>query len=128
MLGGLGITAMKAAGWFDIALAVFHMAFWRIFAWHQELARPLPTNGAIMRVLNIQMTLLFALFGILFLWSADEPFVPFFERMAMWIWSAFWVLRAVLQPVYFPRGIVSGGFTVLFGLGAALHIVAAFAR
>jgi len=43
--------AAFAAGLFDLALAVFHMLFWRLFGWPGRLAALDPVNRGLVPVL-----------------------------------------------------------------------------
>ena len=52
-----------AAGAFNLALAVFHLCFWRLFRWPASLAESGSLNRNVTQILNLAITYLFALFG-----------------------------------------------------------------
>lgn len=122
---------MKAHGWlfaaagYNLALALFHLCFWRIFRWREELPRMHPTNRGVMQVLNIMLVCFFLLCAILqAMWPDEVATTPLGRALLVGL-TGFWILRAALQPVFWPRlGIRSWGFCFLFLVGAGLHAAA----
>lgn len=104
-----------AAAIFNFAFAGFHLMFWRLFGWKRDLPRLRPVNQAIVPVLNLALTFLFALAGAIMIIEAPIP--TLLAGMAV-----FWLFRAALQPFYFGLGDpASRLITVIFLLGAILH-------
>lgn len=114
-----------AAAVFNIAFALFHVAFWRLFRWPEELQRVGIANRGIMQVLNLSLIFLFLLIGCVFaLFPRDivETGLGQFLLLGM---TWFWLVRAVYQPLFF--GWFHPLSTSLFGvflLGAAVHALA----
>lgn len=109
---------------FNAALGVFHLAFWKLFRWREELPRLGPVNRGVLQVLNIMLSYVF------FAVAAGQV-----AQAAAWIGTplgraatagvaGFWILRAALQPFFWPRTGASWAMCGVFGLGAALHAVA----
>lgn len=128
---GLG-AGMKAHHWiyaaavYHVALAVFHVGFWRLFRWREELPRLRAVNRGVLQVLNIMLTYFFLLCAALqFGWPMalrlTAPGKFFLGAMA-----GFWLLRAVLQPVFWPEfaGKINVIFAAIFVAGAGLHLLA----
>lgn len=111
-----------AAACYDLAFALFHLAFWRLFGWPGRLEPAGPVNSAVMQVLNIMLTFIFVAYAAALLGLGAAA--PATMLMAG---SAFWLLRMLLQPVYFAGvGWRAHVFTPVFALGAGLHAAAAW--
>jgi hypothetical protein len=116
---------LMGAGAFNLAFAVFHLAFPRLFHWDQELARLAAVNRAIVQVLNFCLVYLFALFACVLLVFPAEMAATALGRFLLLGMAAFWVVRAIYQPMFFSlRHWLSSLLFVLFLAGAALHLAA----
>jgi hypothetical protein len=118
-------TWILAAGAFNLALALFHLCFWRIFGWPQSLAQSGTLNRSVTQILNLAITFLFALSGLVcILFPADlaGTALGHFWLLAM---AIFWLARAFVQPIFFGlRHPASLAIFVVFALGCAIHAVA----
>lgn len=115
-----------AAAGYNVALALFHACFWRIFRWRDELPKLHPANRGVMQVLNIMLTFVFLAVAVLQLgWAAEMVGSPLGRALLVGL-IAFWLLRAVLQPIFWatlPRA-TNWAFALLFLVGAGLHFLA----
>jgi hypothetical protein len=131
-VGRPSVAPMQSQSWlfaaagYDVALAVFHLAFWRMFRWHDELPKLHPVNRGVLQALNIMLTaVLLFMAALLLLRPADLTGTPL-GRLVLAGMTAFWVLRAVLQP-FLWRGLpaaTNAAFAILFSAGAGLHALA----
>lgn len=110
-----------AGGIYCWAFGLFHLMFWRLFGWREELARLRHVNRAIMQVLNLCLTWVFAVFGYLCVaYPVDLAHTPLGRALLAAI-ALFWLFRAVEQVVFFGlRHWVSKVFLLLFVGGAVL--------
>lgn len=109
------------AGVYNIGFAVFHLFFWRLFRWAEELPRLGRVNQGIVPVLNLALTFMFIMVGTLMLVA---PSVELLAGMTL-----FWIFRATLQPLYFGlRQRASAAIFILFLAGIALHGAAWWSR
>ena len=114
--------AIYLGGAFNTALFVFHAFFWRIFRWRDDLASLTSLNRAVMQVLNLCLMFAFAIFAYVSFFHADELLGTPLGRAMLVLIAAFWLLRALQQPVFFRvRGTVNAAFFSLFLVGAALY-------
>lgn len=114
---------LYAAAGFNVALALFHLAFWRLFQWKTELAKLHPTNRGVVQVLNVMLSFFFVFMAAMqLIWAHELPTIgP--GRMLLAGMTLFWSVRAVLQFVFWrtlPLRI-NLVFGALFAIGAALH-------
>lgn len=117
---------LYAAAGYNVALAGFHLGFWRMFRWREELAQLHPANRGVMQALNAMLTFVFLLMAGLQVLRADEMVASPLGRTLMGGLMLFWVVRAALQPVFF-RGLPTAtnvAFVLLFLAGAGLHAMA----
>ncbi len=116
----------RLAGWFDIGFAIFHLAFWKLFRWREASIALGRVNAGILQVLNIQLVLLFLLFGVVFVLHAEGGMKTALGRDVLLVWTGFWVLRTALQPWFFGLEHWSSKLlTGLFATGVLLHFVPA---
>lgn len=115
-----------AAAGFNVALAAFHLGFWRMGRWREELPKLHPANRGVMQVMNIMLMAFLLLLGGLQLLLPSEMATSPLGRLLMMGLALCWILRAVLQPIFWrsmPTG-TNAAFVGLFLLGAGLHILA----
>lgn len=97
-----------------MAFAMFHLFFWQLFRWTEELPRLSRVNQGIVPALNLALSFMFIMVGTLMLVA---PSVGLLAGMTL-----FWIFRAALQPLYFGlRHRASAAIFVVFLVGVALH-------
>jgi len=115
-------SAVVASGVFDLALALFHATFWRLFRWPQSLGSLGHINRNILYILNLAVAALFTLMGALLITYRSDVATTSLGAALLWGLSLFWLARAALQPQMF--GLKKPLSVVLFGvflLGSILH-------
>jgi hypothetical protein len=117
---------LYAAAGYNVALAVFHLGFWRMFRWREELPKLHAVNQGVMQAMNLILTYLLVLMAGLQVLRADEMVGTSLGRTLMAGLMLCWLVRAALQPVFF-RGLPTAtnvAFVLLFLAGAGLHAMA----
>lgn len=106
----------------NLAFLAFHLAFWRLFRWREELARLHWTNRAIMQVLNLRLIYVFGLFAALQACFAEALLMTALGRFLQAGIALFWTLRAAEQVIFFRlRHFASVGIFALFMAMAGIH-------
>jgi len=115
-----------AAAGYNVALAAFHLGFWRMFRWREELPKLHPANQGVVQVMNVMLAAGFLLMAGLQILRADEILTSPLGRTLMAGLMGFWLLRAALQPVFFRAlpAATNVAFVMLFLAGAGLHAMA----
>jgi hypothetical protein len=115
-----------AAAGYNVALAVFHLGFWRLFRWAEELPKLHPANRGVLQVLNLMLIFMFLLVAGAEVLLADEMTGTALGRALLAGMMLFWILRAGLQLVFWPPAArpVNAAFVSLFLIGAGLHALA----
>jgi len=110
-------------GAFHLAFAVFHMCFWKLFRWKEDLDKLRHVNRAVMQILNLCLTYLFIVFGILSIIYRQEMISTNLGNALLVSIAVFWILRMIEQLIFFglksTRSIV---FTFLFILGGLIYV------
>lgn len=115
--------AVTLGGLFNLAFALFHMLFWKLFRWKRELASLNHLNRAVMQVLNLCLTFVFLIFAYLLIVYSGELVATSLGRSLLLLISVFWFLRAVEQVAFFGlKSKVSLLFLLVFLIGALVHL------
>lgn len=115
-----------AAAGYNVALALFHLMFWRIFQWRAELPKLHPVNRGAMQVMNIMLTFGFLGFAALLVLFREAMVTTGLGRALLAAAMFFWIVRAIVQPIFF-RGVqrtTNIGFVMVCLAGAGLHALA----
>jgi hypothetical protein len=115
-------TLIKVGGVYNIILVVFHMLFWRIFNWGDDLRTLSILNKAVMQVLNISLIFVFVIFAYVSLAHSLELLTSPLGKSLLILMAVFWLIRSILQVVFFRlRHWGSVAFMVFFIAGAFLY-------
>jgi hypothetical protein len=115
-------TLLMLGGIFNVAFAVFHLFFWRLFDWKRDLASLSFINRQVMQILNLCVTFVFLIFAYISFFHSTELLGTGLGRALLLLISLFWFLRAAEQVLFFqlkrPRSV---GFFVVFLVGGLLY-------
>ena len=116
-------SAVILGGFFNLAFALFHVCFWRLFRWKRTLASLNRINRAVMQVLNLCLTFVFLIFGYLLIAHSEELLATGLGRALLGLISVFWLLRALQQVVFFGlKSKLSIAFLMIFLTGGLIHL------
>ena len=120
-------TLIKAGGFYTIGLVLFHLCFWRIFNWDQELKQVSFLNRAIMQVLNISLIFAFIIFSYISLAHTSEILASSLGKSLLVLMALFWLARTIQQIIFFKlQHWASWAFLLLFFTGALLYGIPAY--
>ena len=118
------LAVLIGAGLFDIGFAIFHLMFWRLFAWEDLLPRMGSVNGGILQILNLRLIFLFLAFGLAFVTMPAAFTTTSPGMVVLAIWALFWFMRAGEQIWFFGlKHRLSMVLFVLFLVGGLLHLL-----
>lgn len=119
---------LTVGGVYNIAFAIFHIFFWKIFNWNRDLKKLEKINKAIMQVLNLCLTFCFIVFSYLSFFHSAELLTTSLGTVVLSAISIFWLLRAIEQMVFFKRkNLVSIVFFIVFLGGFVIYGIPLFA-
>jgi hypothetical protein len=114
-----------ASGVFNLALAAFHLLFWRLFRWPRSLSGSGDLNRSVTQILNLAITYLFTLAALVCFLFPSELTATTLGRFWLIAMAVFWLARALIQPPFFGlRHPLSVAIFCVFVLGAVIHAMA----
>lgn len=117
-------TMIIIGGLYNSAFAVFHVFFWKLLKWKEDLAKLKPINRAATQILNLCLTFAFVIFAYISLFHAHELLASRLGKSLLGLMAIFWFLRALEQIIFFGlRHRVSLAFLVLFLVGTGLYSI-----
>jgi len=115
-------SIVMLGGIFNVAFAVFHVLFWRLFDWKRDLASLSFINRQVMQILNLCLTFVFLIFAYISFFHTTELLGTGLGRALLVLISVFWFLRAVEQAIFFQlKRRRSVAFFVAFLVGGLLY-------
>ncbi|MBI4672039.1 MAG: hypothetical protein HY741_10295 [Chloroflexi bacterium] len=122
-MNNLSLTLLIVGGFFNLGFGLFHLTFWRVFRWKEELASLSFINRGIVQVLNLCLTFVFFVLAYISFFHASELLSTKLGAALLTAIALFWFLRAVEQVIFFRlRRPVSLILTLVFLLGSALYL------
>ena len=113
-----------AGGIYNLGFAVFHLTFWKVFRWKQDLALISRLNSGIFQIINLCLTLVFFFFAYISFFQINDLLNTGLGNATVIFISLFWFLRMVEQIVFFRfKRRASIIFTFIFLLGCLLYAV-----
>jgi len=117
-------TLLFIGGLYNLAFAVFHIMFWKIFKWKRNLRRLLPMDRAIMQVLNIRLIYIFFVFAYISIFHQEDLISTQLGKVFIIVISLFWFMRAIEQIIFFGlKNLVSVVFTIISIIGAIFYLI-----
>ncbi|NQV19423.1 MAG: hypothetical protein HQ534_12890 [Armatimonadetes bacterium] len=117
-------TLLFIGGFYNLAFAVFHILFWKIFKWKRSLRRLLPMDRAIMQVLNIRLIYIFFVFAYVSIFHQEGLISTQLGKVFIIIISLFWFMRAIEQIIFFGlKNLVSIVFMIISIIGAIFYLI-----
>jgi len=96
-----------------ILLSLFHLSFWSLFNWQEELSRLSETNSGIMQLSTIGFASLFIALGIIFIIYPAEIANTKLGKALMFALSFFFLVRTIAEFVFPGSSIELGVFLFL---------------
>lgn len=93
-------TILFICGFYNIAFALFHTGFWKIFHWNAELKKLSFANKAIMQILNIQIIYYFVFTAVICFAFPTELLTTKLGNWFLMGTSLFWLIRTIQQFIF----------------------------
>ncbi len=94
-------SMILAGGIYHVAGAIYHLMFWKLFRWKEDLASLSIINRAVMQILNLCLTFVFLIFAYISIFHAAELLTTGIGKALLLLIAMFWFLRAIEQIVFF---------------------------
>lgn len=94
------IILLYICGLHALGFAIFHMAFWRLFDWKNDLKKLKLANRAIIQIANLRLIYIFLGIGFVCLYLPEELINTVPGRIILIGMSGFWLGRAIEQFIF----------------------------
>lgn len=119
-------VALLAGGIYNLAFAIFHLFFWKLFDWKKDLASLTPANRSIMQILNLCLIFMFGVMSYVSLFLPQEMLATNLGKSLLVAFALFWFLRALEQIVVFEsKSRLSAVSTLIFLVGGIIYVLPA---
>ncbi len=118
------ITIVYACGFFSVLLAIFHILFWKLFAWQKDLQKLSFANQAIMQIMNLRLIYLFFFIAFMCFYFPEELVTTTLGKAFMIGCSLFWLGRTIEQFIFININHIKVHLlTAVFLLGTILFLI-----
>jgi hypothetical protein len=93
-------TIILICGIYNLAFAIFHIAFWNLFKWNSELKKLSFPNGGIMQILNVQIIYYFLFVALICFIFPNELASTKLGNAFLLGCSFFWFIRTIQQFIF----------------------------
>lgn len=104
-----------------LALAAFHLAFWKLFDWKHELPKLKPVNRGVLQVLNLRLTYVLLVVAFISFFFADDLLNTNLGKVILGATSLFALMRAIEQVIFWKFEKTGAIFFVIFLVGAGIY-------
>ena len=117
-------TLIIIGGFLWLAFFVFHIFFWKLFDWENDLENVTKTNKAIMQVLNLCLMLVFLIFAYISIFQTEELLTTSLGKTLLVGMVLFAVFRAIEQVIFFDLKNVRSKIVLFVALlGATIYLI-----
>ncbi|MDD5362423.1 MAG: hypothetical protein PHN88_09845 [Ignavibacteria bacterium] len=118
------LLLLKICGIYNLAFAVFHIMFWKIFNWKDDLAKLRAGNRAVMQILNIRLIYVFLLMAFVYLFYSSQLAETPLGFVLLIGFLGFWVGRTIEQFIFLRiKSTMVTVLSVVFLIGVMLHLL-----
>ncbi len=109
---------------YHLAFAIFHMFFWKLFNWKEELRLMTFRNRGILQIQNICLIVLFLGLAIMPILSLNDLYETRLWKFLLLFISLFWFVRMICQYFFYKLSTsLSRVFFVIFFLGFLNYLI-----
>ena len=113
-------------GIYCLIFTLFHLTFWKLFNWKQDLLSLSFINRCVMQILNLCLSFIFAGAAYLSLVHGEDLLATDLGHTLLKLIAIFCFFRAWLQVYFFGvRNIISAAFFIVFVAGGFLYLIPA---
>lgn len=113
-------------GFYCLAFAIFHLAFWKLFDWKCELPKLKPVNRGVLQVLNLRLTYVLLVVAFVSFFFADDLLNTNLGKVILGATSLFALMRAIEQAIFWEFEKIGAIFFAIFLIGAGIYAAPLF--
>ncbi|HMS42972.1 MAG TPA: hypothetical protein PKE69_22275 [Pyrinomonadaceae bacterium] len=115
-------------GIYCLTFAIFHLAFWKLFDWKNDLPKLKSVNRGVIQVLNLRLTYVFIVVAFISFFFADDLINTKLGNVILASISIFAFMRAIEQLIFWKIEKIGIAFFFIFLIGAGIFAVPLFAK
>jgi hypothetical protein len=113
-------------GFYCFGFAIFHLAFWKLFDWKNDLPKLKAVNRGVMQVLNLRLTYVFLVVSFVSFFFADDLISTKLGNVILGSVSIFALMRAFEQLIFWKVEKIGIAFFLVFLIGAGIFAAPLF--
>jgi hypothetical protein len=118
------LLLLKICGIYNLAFAIFHIMFWKLFNWKDDLKKLTFGNRAVMQILNIRLIYVFLLMAFVYLFYSSQLAETSLGFVLLIGFLGFWVGRTIEQFIFLRvKTTMVTVLTIVFIIGVILHLL-----
>jgi len=121
-------TIIYLGGIYNLLFAIFHMGFWKMFNWGEELKKIDVTNSAVMQVMNVHLIYYFLFTAVICFVFPTELQSTKLGKAFLLTCAGFWLLRIVQQFIFFEINAGAYVLTAILLIGVVLFALPVFKK
>ena len=115
---------LDLCGIYNLAFAIFHLFFWKIFKWKEDLRKNSVGNRAIIQILNIRLIYIFLLMAFIYFVYPQQLMETELGLVLLIGFLGFWVGRTVEQFIFLRiKSKMVTILTIVFFFGIFIHLL-----
>jgi len=117
-------TLLYLCGIYNFAFAIFHVFFWKMFKWNEELKRNSLANRAVIQILNIRLIYILLLMAFIYFFYTEELISTKIGFVLLIGFLGFWIGRTIEQFIFLRvKSKMVTILTVIFFIGIVIHLL-----
>jgi len=113
-------------GIYCLIFAIFHLAFWKLFDWKNDLPKLKSVNRGVIQVLNLRLTYVFFVIAFISFFFAEDLINTKLGNVILGATSIFAVMRAIEQLIFWKIEKIGVAFFFIFLIGAGIFAIPLF--
>jgi len=113
-------------GIYCLVFAIFHLAFWKLFDWKNDLPKLKSVNRGVIQVLNLRLTYVFIVVAFISFFFAEDLINTKLGNVILGAVSIFAVMRAIEQLIFWKIEKIGVAFFFIFLIGAGIFAIPLF--
>jgi len=115
---------LDLCGIYNLAFAIFHLFFWKIFKWKEDLRKNSVGNRAVIQILNIRLIYIFLLMAFIYFVYPQQLMETELGLVLLIGFLGFWVGRTVEQFIFLRiKSKMVTILTIVFFFGIFIHLL-----
>ena len=115
---------LDLCGIYNLAFAIFHLFFWKLFKWKEDFRKTSAGNRAIVQILNIRLIYIFLLMAFIYFVYPHQLIETELGTALLIGFLLFWVGRTIEQFVFLRiKSKMVTILTIVFFVGIIIHLL-----